>query len=92
MNIHNLSLFIIIEITVMNVSFYAAFSFQVGKNEENFIQLFWLLKRLYEYLNIFNPQIILTDYNLVLMNAIKVIFSNIINLLCMWHINMSVKK
>ena len=37
-NIHNFSLFIITEITVMNISFYAAFSFQVSKNEKNFIQ------------------------------------------------------
>ena len=40
MNIHNFSFLIITEITVINVSFYAAFSFQMGKNEKDFIQLF----------------------------------------------------
>ena len=35
---------------------------------------------------------ILTDCDLMFMNVIKVIFSNIINLLCMWYIDMNVRK
>ena len=38
MNIHNLPLLVITGVTAMNASFYAAFSFQVGENEEDFIQ------------------------------------------------------
>ena len=37
-NIHNLPLLVITEIIVINTSFYTAFSFQMSKNEEDFIQ------------------------------------------------------
>jgi hypothetical protein len=36
------------------------------------------------------PSVIVIDRELALMNAIKVIFSNIPNLLCVWHIEKNV--
>ena len=92
MNIHNLPLLVITKVTAINASFYTAFSFQVGENEENFIQSLQSLKKLYKHLDIPDPQVILTDHDLVLMKIIKAIFSNTMNLFCVWHIDMNVRK
>ncbi|CAG8626820.1 5737_t:CDS:2 [Cetraspora pellucida] len=60
------------------------------KDEEDYKWALTCIVRLFE--GISKPGIIVTDRELSLMNALKIVFPNSTNLLCLWHISKNVLK
>ena len=89
-NMYDLQLLIITEITVQNTSFYVVFKFTDHKVKKNYIFLITQLRRLYIEQNLPNSQVIMSDAEQVLQNVIFIIFLKTASLLCIWHININV--
>ena len=85
-------LLIIMGHTALGTSFYIAFAFLEKEEEEDFVWVLEMLKALYKHIGLKNPEVIVTDRDLALMNAIATVFETTVNLLCIWHINMNVLK
>jgi MULE transposase domain/FAR1 DNA-binding domain len=72
-----------------NKTFFICFVFMVQEQYKNY---FWGLRKIKDL--IFKhtlPSIIVTDRELALMDSIKNVFPNSVNLLCIWHINKNIK-
>ena len=78
--------------TALGTSFYIAFAFLESEEEVDFIWVLEKLKALYRHLGLRDPCVIVIDRDLVLMNAIAIVFAMAVILLCIWHINMNVLK
>ena len=78
------------DITSMNTTFYVAFSFQLQEEEADYWFSFTKLQNLYVNLDLSDFRIIITDTDSALMNAISVVFTQTVNLLCLWHINKNI--
>ena len=78
--------------TALNTSFYVAFGFIDNEEKDNFTWVMEMLKGLYRHLGLKDPEVIVTDRDLALMEAIANVFPEVANLLCVWHINMNVLK
>jgi MULE transposase domain len=50
----------------------------------------WVLKVFSKVIGEKQPRVIITDRELVLINAIKIVFLNCTHLLCMWHIEKNI--
>nr|KAJ0224070.1 hypothetical protein LSAT_V11C200072610 [Lactuca sativa] len=86
-NKYNMSLLDIIGVSCFNTSFYFEFVFLERKDEYSYILALSVFKKTLENRE---PSVIMSDRELSLMNAIKTVFPNTINLLCIWHIEKNV--
>jgi histone-lysine N-methyltransferase SETD2 len=76
-------------ITGVNTSFYVAFAFLQRKQESDYT---WVLEQLSAaMLGPACPAVVVTDRELVLMNARSVVFPTAKHVLCKWHIENSIK-
>ncbi|KAK2383491.1 protein FAR1-RELATED SEQUENCE [Trifolium repens] len=79
----------IIGITSTDLTFAVGFSYMESEKTDNYRWALDKLKELFSKQDIF-PQVILTDRELALMNAIEIVFPHSVNMLCTWHINKNV--
>ena len=83
-NRYRLPLLEIVGVTSTQMMFSVAFVYLESERQVNYR---WALERLKELMDGCTPtRVIVTDKELALMNAIKVVFPNAANLLCRWHI------
>ena len=75
-NRYRLSLLDIVDVTPTGMTFSTAFAYLEGEHLNN--------------VNIL-PRVIVTDRDLALMNAVKIVFPEATNLLCRFHIDKNVK-
>ena len=90
-NKYRLPLFEIVGVTYTCLSFSAGFVFLTSEKEKNYI---WALQKIRGSLltSHVGPEVIVSDKDLALMNAISTVFSKATNLLCRFHINKNVKE
>jgi alpha-glucosidase len=74
----------IVGIMTTDMTFYVGFGYMEGGKIDNFCWVLEKLKGLFIKQNKFR-QVILTDRDIVLMNAIEVVFSHIVNMLCTYQ-------
>ncbi|KAH7866059.1 hypothetical protein Vadar_014998 [Vaccinium darrowii] len=68
--------------------FSAAFTFMDGEKEDNYM---WLLEKLKGMMDPDSfPEVVVTDRELALLNAIARVFPKATHLLCRWHIKKNV--
>jgi hypothetical protein len=79
----------IVGITSTDKTFVVGFGYMECEKMENYCWVLEKLKGLFIKQDLF-PNVILTDRELALMNAIEVVFPHAVNLLCTWHINKNV--
>ena len=93
-NRYRILLFILFEITNINIFYYANFVFLKDENLKNYQWLIKTIKRFYKKIfNISLSDVWLSDNDERISSAINSrISSNIVHLLCMWHINNNVLK
>jgi len=80
-NRFGLPLLNLIGVTSTYRSFNAGFAFLKGEEESDYK---WALEA---FKRTVSPQVILTDNEVALMNALGVVFPNASNFICVWHIN-----
>ncbi|XP_028071173.1 uncharacterized protein LOC114273561 [Camellia sinensis] len=87
-NRYRLPLLEIVRVTSTDMSFSVAFAYLQFERIDNYV---WVLTTLRSLLDdIVIPEVIVTDRELVLMNAIDRVFSTSRHLLCRWHISRNV--
>ena len=88
-NCYKMPLLDVVGINCFNKTFFSCFVFLSEETTENYV---WALKQIKH--EIFAgtpcPQVIATDRELALMNAIDQVFSTSKNILCRWHINKNI--
>jgi hypothetical protein len=75
----------VVSVTSCNTTFFSCFAFLSQETEINYSWALRCIGRLFDGID--PPRVIVTDRELALMNAIKVVFPQTSNLLCIWHIN-----
>ena len=75
-NKYKFSLFIITEITTLNISFYVNFVFMKSEYISDYVWVMKQFKALYNELDIPYPKVLLTDAQGVLINAYVIVFSD----------------
>ncbi|KAK9698733.1 hypothetical protein RND81_08G127400 [Saponaria officinalis] len=89
-NIYKFPLVDIIGMPPTNQNFTIAYAIMKGENEENYM---WMLEKPRTLLpDGVSPNVIVTDRELGLMDAIPLVFPCSRNLLCVWHVNRAVEK
>jgi len=90
-NKYGLPLLEIVGVTCTSLSFSVGFAFLSSEKEENVI---WTLQKFKGSLltSHVRPEVIVCDRDLVLMNAINIVFPKATNLLCWFHINKNIKE
>lgn len=78
--------------TSLYSSFYIGFAFIETEGEEDFVWILEQLTALFKALGLNEPWVIVTDKDLALMNAIKIVYPRINHLLCLCHINKNILK
>ncbi len=91
-NKYKMSLLMIVKQTSIGTTFYIVFAFLESERPENYVWILKHLKNAYGALDLLDPDVIVTDRDLTLMQAIEKIFSNTAALLCIWHVNKNVLK
>ena len=89
-NMYKLSLLNFVGVTPTGMTFSAGFAYLEGERVNNIV---WTLER-FRGLFLRNdcfPIVIVTDRDLALMNALKIVFPKCTNLLCRFHIDKNVK-
>jgi hypothetical protein len=89
-NRYRMSFFVITDQTTINIIFYVAFVFMYQKKLKNYIWVLLQLKNLYVKLSLSFSVIMTTDCEKALTNAIRLKFSQINHVFCIWHINNNV--
>ncbi|GAU35842.1 hypothetical protein TSUD_56510 [Trifolium subterraneum] len=84
-----LSLLEIVGTTSTDLTFAIGFAYMESKKTDNYRWALEELKGLFTKQDIL-PQVIVTDRELVLMNANEIVFPHTVNMLCTWHINKNV--
>ncbi|XP_008221395.1 PREDICTED: uncharacterized protein LOC103321373 [Prunus mume] len=78
----------IIGVSSFNTSFYSCFVFMQKEEEKDYV---WALEMFNKILGVHNqPLVIISDRELALMNAIRIVFPSACNLLCVWHIEKNI--
>jgi len=80
-NKYRLPLFEIVGVTCIRLTFSGAFAYMEAEREKNFVQTLERFRGPFRRYDEF-PKVIVTDKDLTLMNAIKIMFPNSHNLLC----------
>ena len=87
-NRYRLPLLEIMGVTSTNLTFSVAFAYMDSEREDNYT---WVLERLRSVMDAdVLPELIVTDRDLALLNAIKRVFPTSSHLLCRWHISRNV--
>ncbi|KAG5547941.1 hypothetical protein RHGRI_013579 [Rhododendron griersonianum] len=87
-NKYKMPLLDIIGVSSFNSSFYSCFAFLAKEGEGDYI---WALQNFSKILGpTCHPSVIVSDRELALMNAIRVVFPSTVNLLCVWHIEKNI--
>ncbi|KAL0206355.1 hypothetical protein P9112_001662 [Eukaryota sp. TZLM1-RC] len=86
-NAFKMPLLSIIGITGTNKNFYSAFCFLKRERTDYY---FFALSTYIEIFGV-SPAAIITDRELALMNSIKMLFPQSLNILCLWHINRNIQ-
>ena len=89
-NKYKMPLIIISGIMPLNTSYYFAFAFISKETFEVYKWLLKCVKDLYEYLDIPDPDVILTNAQNNLIQTITIVYPLTSHLLCLWHINKNV--
>nr|KAJ0227310.1 hypothetical protein LSAT_V11C100002350 [Lactuca sativa] len=87
-NKYNMRLLDIIVVSCFNTSFYYDFVLLEREDEDSYIWALSVFKKTFEN---HEPTVIMSDRELALMNAINMVFPNMTNLLCIWHIEKNVE-
>jgi hypothetical protein len=78
----------VVGMTAFNTTFSICFVFLKEEKEADYV---WALRQVNAIFSAENlPETIVTDRELALMNALRVVFPSSTNLLCVWHINKNV--
>jgi len=88
-NKYRLPLLEIVGVTSTGSTFSVAFVLLSNERENNFVWALQKLKGL--FVTVDYPEVIVCDRDLALMNAISIVFPEVHNLLCRFHINKNVK-
>ncbi|XP_073221248.1 uncharacterized protein [Cicer arietinum] len=88
-NKYRMPLLEIVGMTSTEKTFVVGFAYLECEREENFCWALERLKDLFVTQNKF-PQVIVTDRDLALMNAVGIVFPHAVNLLCRFHIEKNV--
>ncbi|GAU16800.1 hypothetical protein TSUD_200430 [Trifolium subterraneum] len=88
-NKYRLPLLEIVGTTSTNLTFNVGFAYMESEKTDNYRWALEKLKGLFTKQDIL-PQVIVTDRELALMNAIESVFPHAVNLLCTWHVNKNV--
>lgn len=87
-NKYKMPLLDIIGVSSFNTSFYSCFVFMQKEEEKDYV---WALEMFNKILGVHNqPLVIISDRELALMNAIRIVFPSACNLLCVWHIEKNI--
>lgn len=78
-------------VTSLNTIFYVGFCFMKSEFTEDYIWVLLQLKKLYNKLDLPDPDVILTDCEGALMRSIDDVFPGAVNITCIWHVNNNVK-
>ncbi|XP_006579129.1 protein FAR1-RELATED SEQUENCE 5-like [Glycine max] len=89
-NKYRLSLLDIVGVTPTGMAFSAAFAYLEGEHLSKDVWALERFRRLFLKRDAL-PRVIVTDRDLALMNAVKVVFPKSMNLLCQFHIDKDVK-
>ncbi|XP_028061474.1 PKS-NRPS hybrid synthetase CHGG_01239-like [Camellia sinensis] len=87
-NRYRLPLLEIVGVTSTDMSFFVAFAYLQFERIDNYVWVLTTLRSLLDGISI--PEVIVTDRELALMNAIDRVFSTSRHLLCRWHISRNV--
>lgn len=82
-NKYQLPLLNVVGTTCLNTTFYAAFGFLLQKRTEDFAWFLRILRNLYARLDLQDLKVIVTVRDAALMSAIRKVFPNTTNLLCL---------
>jgi len=91
-NKYKMPLLTIVGQTSIGTTFHVGFAFLESERPEDYA---WVLKHLKDAsgaLGLPDPDVIVTDRDLALMQAIEEVFPNTSALLCIWHVNKNVLK
>lgn len=89
-NRFNMPLFTITGITSMSRSFTVGMAFLGGEKFEEFQWVLHQLQQVYQRIHFNAPCTIVTDCDLGLINAVKLVFPSSQHLLCLWHISKNI--
>lgn len=81
---------IIFGVTGLNTSFYIGFAFLSSETSTNYIWVLECLAQLYQTLEIPSPTLVVTDMEIVLINAIQQVFPIANHALCLWHVDKNI--
>src|SRR6266498_1800006 len=89
-NIFQIPLINIIKMTGTNRNFFAKNMFILGERYENYILIFFIIKKLYNVYKLRYPLTFVTNTYPAEIAAIKRVFPNMNYILCIWHINCNI--
>ena len=89
-NVYKMPLCIITGVTPLNTTYYVAFAFLSAETVDDYRWVLGAVKKLYEFLDIPDPKVIVTDADPSIIRAILEEFPLASHLLCLWHMNKSV--
>ncbi|POM61104.1 Transposase-like protein [Phytophthora palmivora] len=91
-NVFDMPLLNLVGVTGMNTTIHLAQAFLRNETKDDYVWALKELKRVIESERISFPQVIISDCDCALMNALEVVFPSIPVILCIWHIVMDVRK
>jgi len=91
-NKYRMPLLTIVGHTSIGITFHVGFAFLESERPEDYAWVLRHLKDAYGALGLPDPDIIVTDRDLALMQAIKEVFPTTDALLCIWHVNKNILK
>ena len=91
-NKYRLLLLNVVGKTCLNGSYYVAFGFLLQEKKGDFTWFLIILCSFYQRLDLKDPKVIVSNWDIALMTAIHEIFPQTINLLYLWHINKCVQS
>ncbi len=89
-NVYKMPLYIITGVTSLNTTYYVVFSFLSAETVDDYRWVLGALNKLYEFLDIPDPKVIVTDADPSNICAILEGFPLASHLLCLWHMNKNV--
>ena len=89
-NRYKMPLFVITGVNTLNRTFYIGFAFIHKEKITTYEWVLQQLKELYQELHLSPPEIILTDHEKALIGGIRLVFTDTVLLLCLWHIQNNV--
>lgn len=89
-NKYKMLLIIVSRVTSLNISYYIAFAFVFKKIFKIYKWLFECIGNLYKYFDILNLDVIFTNAQNKLIQAITIVYLLVSYLFCFWYINKNV--